>query len=240
LNLPERSHSHGLRRLAAREAIRGSFQAAHAALTDRCGKVIGKRQVEQLAVATAGDIGAFYASRPAQPCTDDALLVPSVDGKGVVMRPEALREQTARAARAKGGNTYRTRLASGEKTGRKRMATVGVVYDAEPVSRRPHHVITLAQPVACGNGNHAIRRHRRGPKAKNKWLTGSIATTSEQVIACVFGQAAARDPEGHRRWIMLVDDAPRQLDLIRAEAERRGVDLCILIDFIHVLELPLV
>lgn len=243
LNLPARSHSHGLRRLAAREAIRGSFQAAHAAVTDRCGPVIGKRQIEELTVATAGDVEAFYASRPPQPYTDDTLLVLSADAKGVVMRPEALREQTAKAARAKGGNTYRTRLAGGEKNGRKRMATLGAVYDAEPVPRRPHHVITLTEPDStAGTGDGYADRHRedptaaRRPKAKNKWLTASIAQTSEQVIAAVFDQAEHRDPEHRRTWIMLVDGAPHQLDLIRAEAARRGIDLHILIDFIHVLE----
>ncbi|MET7458369.1 ISKra4 family transposase [Streptomyces sp. NPDC005574] len=247
LNLPARSHSHGLRRLAAREAIRGSFDAAHAAITDRCGPVIGKRQVEELTVATARDIEKFYASRPPQPYTDGTLLILSTDAKGVVMRPEALRDQTAKAARAKGGNTYRTRLAGGEKNGRKRMATLGAVYDAEPVPRRPHHVVTLTEPdttttssnnigTGTGTGSEHAGHHRKGPKAKNKWLTASIAQTSAQVIADVFDQAEHRDPQHRRRWIMLVDGARHQLDLIQAEAARRGVDLHILIDFIHVIE----
>ncbi len=60
LNLPERLHSHTLRRRAAIEAARGSFQAAQQALTRACGKVAGKRQVEQLTVAAASDIDAFY------------------------------------------------------------------------------------------------------------------------------------------------------------------------------------
>ncbi|MFF3062810.1 hypothetical protein [Streptomyces sp. NPDC057909] len=91
--------------------------------------MIGKRQIEELAVATAGDIEAFYAERAPEPCTDATLLVLSADGKGVVMRPDALRADTA-----KGANTYRTRLASGEKAGRKRMAALGCIYDAEPVA----------------------------------------------------------------------------------------------------------
>ncbi len=146
LNLPERLDSHGLQRRAAVEAVRGSFQAAEQALTRTCGKVAGKRQVEQLTVAAASDIDAFYHTATPLPCSDDTLLVLSVDGKGVVMRPEALREQTRKAAAAKGAGRYRTRLASGEKQGRKRMATLGAVYDADPAPRRPHDVLTPPSP----------------------------------------------------------------------------------------------
>lgn len=93
------------------------------------------RQVQELAVSAAADIDAFYDALVPAPCTDTTPLILSVDGKGMMMRPEALREDTARAAAAKGGNAMKTRLASGEKHGRKRMATLGAVYDAEPAPR---------------------------------------------------------------------------------------------------------
>jgi hypothetical protein len=236
LNLPERLHSHTLRRRAAIEAVRDSFQAAEQAITRACGKVAGKRQVEQLTVAAASDIDAFYQATAPQPCTDDTLLVLSVDGKGIVMRPEALREETRKAAQAKPTGTYRTRLASGEKQGRKRMATLGTVYDADPAPRRPHDVLTPAITIHATPDGDGGRPHRKGLIATAKWLTGSIATTSEQVIAQVFDQAEQRDPTHRRTWIMLVDGARHQLDQVRAEAQRRGVPIHILVDFIHVLE----
>ena len=49
LNLPEEMHSHGLRKLAAIEAARGSNDAAAAAITRATGATIGKRHVEELA-----------------------------------------------------------------------------------------------------------------------------------------------------------------------------------------------
>jgi len=52
----------------------------------------------------------------------------------------------------------------------------------------------------------------------------------------VFDQADQRDPTHRRPWIVLVDGARHQLDLIRAEAARRGVPIHILVDLIHVLE----
>ncbi len=195
----------------------------------------GKRQVEQLTVAAAADIDAFYQAVAPQPATDQTLLVCSVDGKGVVMRPEALRDETRKAAAIKGAGTYRTRLASGEKQGRKRMATLGVVYDADPAPRRPHDVLTPAITLHADDGAGG-RPRRTGPVATAKWLTGSVATTSEQVIASVFDQAEQRDPTCRRTWVVLVDGARHQLDLLRAEAARRKVPVHILVDLIHVLE----
>src|SRR6266540_701171 len=214
LNLPDRRHSHTLKRRAATEAVRGSFEAAEQTLTRACGKVAGKRQVEQLTVAAASDFDAFYTAAAPQPATDDTLLVLSVDGKGIVMRPDALREPTRKAAAVKG---------------------------ADPAPRRPHDVMTPATtlhaaPDGTGGGGGGGRRRRKGPVATAKWLTGSVATTSQQVISQVFDQADQRDPTHRRPWVVLVDGARHQLDLIRAEAARRKVTIHILVDLIHVLE----
>jgi hypothetical protein len=60
LNLPAVKHSHGLRRLAALEAPRTSFEDAQAAILRQTGQQLGKRQLRELAVAAARDITAFY------------------------------------------------------------------------------------------------------------------------------------------------------------------------------------
>ena len=109
LSLPACRPSHALARLAALEAVRGSFEAAHAAVTRRCGPVIGKRQVEQAVVSAACDIAAFYAARVPVPCTASTLLVISADARGIVMRPGALRPATAKAA-ARRGPDHRAQL----------------------------------------------------------------------------------------------------------------------------------
>jgi len=222
LSLPAPRHSHTLARLAALEAARGSFETAHAAITSRCGPVIGKRQIEQAVVAAAADIAAFYATRIPVPCTAPALLVISADAKGVVMRPGALRPATAKAAARQA--RMRTRLSAGEKPNRKRMATLACVYDAEPAPRRPHDVI------APPGGRHGHRTLRPRPKARAKWLAGSVEHDPAEVIAAAFDQAEARDPARRRTWVVLVDGAEHQLDLIRAEAARRGITISIVID----------
>jgi hypothetical protein len=63
LNLPEEKHSHGLRKLAAAELARGSFESAAQAVTRATGAVIGKRQVQELALRAAADVDAFHAAR---------------------------------------------------------------------------------------------------------------------------------------------------------------------------------
>jgi hypothetical protein len=144
------------------------------------------------------------------------------------MRPGALRAATAKAAARLG--KMRTRLSAGEKPNRKRMACLVTVYDAGPAERRPHDVI------APPGGRHGTRTPRPGPKALAKWLAGSVRNDPAEVIAAASDEAQARDPQHLRTWVVLVDGAEHQLDLIRAEAARRDVAIHVIIDIIHVLE----
>jgi len=97
LNLPAEKQSHGLRKLTAIESARGSFGDAAAAITRATGVRMGKRQVEELARRAAADVDAFYAGRRPGPAPDEHVLVLTGDGKGIVMRPDALRPGTAGA-----------------------------------------------------------------------------------------------------------------------------------------------
>lgn len=225
LNLPAEMHSHGLRRLAALESVRGSFADAGAAIERGLGVRVGHRQIEQLVQAASVDVDAFYAARRPDPAGGEALLVLQVDGKGVVMRPGALRPATAKAA-AEAAPKLATRTSRGEKRSRKRMAEVGAVYDATPVVRTAEQVITL------GTG----QEHVRGPKAQGKWLTASVETDAAEVISAVFDEAERRDPQHLRTWVVLVDGNNHQIQQVKAEAAARGVPIDLLIDFIHVLE----
>jgi hypothetical protein len=97
LNLPAERHSHGLRRLAAIEAVRGSFDDAVTAIDRATGVKLGKRQVEQLARAAAVDVDAFYAAwrpepdrQPGEQVTDDRA------DEGATRRDPAHRRTTPR------------------------------------------------------------------------------------------------------------------------------------------------
>jgi len=64
----------------------------------------------------------------------------SVDGKGVVMRIQDLREQTRKAA-MKRKHKMGARLSKGEKRNAKRMATVAAVYTIEPFVPKPEDLV---------------------------------------------------------------------------------------------------
>jgi hypothetical protein len=112
LSLPAGRHLLGLRRLAVTEAVRSSFDQALAAVGRQCGPVVGKRRLEELVVEAAVDVDSLYRARVPLPCSRDMPLVIQADGKGVVMRPEALREATRRKAAQAATQGRRGRLAA--------------------------------------------------------------------------------------------------------------------------------
>ena len=221
LNLPEEKHSHGLRKLTAIEAARGSMEAACAAVTRATGVQIGKRQAEGLVRRAAVDVDAFYLWRVVRPALAGTPLVLTFDGKGIVMLPDALRPATARAAAA-AQSKLATRLSPGEKNGRKRMAELACVYDAAPVPRTPQDVIsTPAQKRRAKKAQAAKPKGRqkpREPQARGKWLTASITDGIPAVIAAAFDEAERRDPQHKREWVVLVDGNSTQIEAVTAEA----------------------
>ena len=226
LNLPDQLHSHGLRRLAAVESTRGSFEEATQALRRATGVAVAKRQVEDLTARAAKDVERFYKARTRTEVDESDVLVISADAKGIVMRPDSLREQTAKAAAA-ATNKLATRLSKGEKRNRKRMAEVGAVYDVAPVPRTPHQVM-----ASKADDEHPPE----APKAKNKWLTASVVEDAAEVVGRLFDEADRRDPAHMRRWVALVDGNNHQIDRIGAEAKSREIDVTIIVDLVHVLE----
>ncbi|MHB8340868.1 MAG: ISKra4 family transposase [Mycobacteriales bacterium] len=227
LNLPVESHSHGLRELTALEASRDSYEATGEAIRRYTGVHVPKRQLIELARAAAVDFEAYYAAagRPATAVGD--VLCISLDGKGVVMRPDALREATAKAA-AQATHKMKTRLSKGEKCGRKRMAELGTVFDVTPAVRSPADILptTAVERAAV----------RPGPDPAHKWLTASVVDDLATVVRKVFDEAERRDPGHQRRWVVLVDGANHQLDRVKAEAKARKIELVVICDFVHVLE----
>lgn len=229
LNLPVEKCSHGLRRHAAIESARGSFDDAVDAVGRACGTQLGKRQVQELAERAAVDFDEFYAARSGPTAADGDVLVLSMDGKGIVMRPEALRTGTAAAAEAvnASGRGLQAGGTLSSRRSRKRMAEVGAVYDITPAPREPADIMRRpgdSRPVP------------EPPKLHGKWLVASVTDDAASVIAEVFAEADRRDPKRSRQWIALVDGNNHQIDRIQAEAAERGIDVTVVVDFIHVLE----
>ena len=225
LNLPKDSYSHGLRERLASEVARGSFDEAVRAIETTTGGKIPKRQAEELTAKVSQDFEAFYEARAGQGAQETLdPLVLSEDGKGIVMRREDLREGTKRAAERE-SHKLKTRLSSGEKRNRKRMATVAAVYSIERQVRTPESVMGVKSEEDASK-----------PRARNKRVWASVERSPEQVTEEVFQEALRRDPKRERPWLMLVDGHKEQLNQIRAAIDRHGVEVTLVLDFIHVLE----
>lgn len=233
LNLPAGLYSHTLARRLALEVTRGSFDDAVDAVARATGQVLGKRLAVELVRDCAADVTGFYARARPEIAPAGRLLVLQFDGKGIVMRPEALRPATAKAA---GQATHRlkTRLSPGEKANRKRMAEIAVVHDTTPAPRTVDDVIPRRRGKA--QATRPTRPRGDGPKAAGKWLTASVVDGIATVITAGFDEAQRRDPHHQRTWVVLVDGNNTQIEAIRTEAARRRVTVTIIVDFVHVLE----
>jgi len=229
LNLPEEKQSHGLRRLAAEDASQLSYDNALASVRRLTGDdALAKRQEEELVGRAAQDFDAYYEEAvPPEPVSRNDLLVLSLDGKGIVMRPEGLREAT-RAAAEQAQTKLERRLSRGEKRNRKRMATVAAVYDVAPYVRTPEDILGDLRPA------RDVSRPR--PRARNKRVWASVEKSAEEVTRQLFDEAERRDPDHRRLWVVLVDGERHQIGRLRAEAKRRGVDPVVVLDLMHVLE----
>lgn len=230
LNLPPDGYSLELRRQLAREAARGSFGEAVEAIHQTTGVLVPKRQAEELAVRAAEDFEEYYAAKQALETVEPAeepILVLSLDGKGIVMRPEDLRAATRKKAEARKPHLT-ARLAPGEKPNSKRMATVATIYEVGRHVRTPEDVFPSPGP----------RREPRTPRPRpvHKRVWASVEQEMEDVVDAMFLEAESRDPERGKEWVVIVDGNEQQIRLVQAAAKAAGVTITLILDVIHVLE----
>jgi hypothetical protein len=228
LNLPPEKYSLEVRRRVAIEAAKSSFDEGLKTLEVYTGAHVPKRQFEELVIRAAQDFEAFYAECQAGARADPhtgSILVLTVDGKGVVMRPEDLREPTQRAAAGR-AKTFTARLGSGRRLHAKRMASVAAIYTVEPFVRTPEEILP-----------ESPRLQETGParpRPEHKRVWASLAQSPEAVIREMFDEAARRDRKGQKRWVALVDGNLPQIDHLQQLAEERNIPLILIVDFIHV------
>lgn len=121
-------------------SIKNSFDDTVESINTTTGTPTAKRQTLQLAQDIAQDFDSYYLNnRYLEPEKNQGILVLSFDGKGILARPDSLRECTAKAA--KRSKNINSRLSQGEKKDRKRMAQVATVYSALPDIRHPDSIM---------------------------------------------------------------------------------------------------
>jgi hypothetical protein len=234
LNLPARSYSHRVQKRVAAKSAKMSFESVASDIETETGVRIGKRQVEEIVYAAAQDFDAFYA----QPCREEVqqqaaakpIQVLTFDGKGVVMRQEALREATRKRAEASAPNPPRG-FHRQDKSNRKRMATVAGIYHIDRHIRSPQAVAQQFAPLRLVPG-----QRQAAPKPVGKTLWASLEKSMNTVIESGFAEAQRRDPMQRAEWVVLVDGDLTQLDDIEQAARAFGVRVVIIVDIMHVLE----
>lgn len=229
LNLPPQKYSLELSRRVAEEAAKTSFDETLESLGKMTGGHVPKRQIEELVRRAARDFDVFYERRQKQTLGVEEtgpILVISVDGKGVVMRTQDLREPTRKAAQ-KRRHKMGARLSKGEKKNAKRTATVAAVYTIAPWVRTPEDLIPE-------NESERVVPLRPRPERKRVWA--SLEKTPEEVIENVFEEAAFRNPGQRKKWVALVDGNKTQIRILRRLAREKGIELTIIVDVVHVTE----
>ena len=96
--------------------------------------------------------------------------------------------------------------------------------------------LRTAQDIIAGlrHVRDATKPPRPRPEGKRVWA--SLTRELKAVIAEAFAEASDRDPEHRKRWLVLVDGDDKLTRWVRAEARRRGVEITLVLDFIHALE----
>ena len=195
----------------------------------------------------AEDFDAFYDDRRAaagEPVADESIVVLTFDGKGVVLHHEDLREATRKAAERRRQQREQlsvfNRLQPGEKKHAKRMATVAAVYAVAPFVRSPEDFLQSLMPRQPAAKTKKARNRaktaavRPRPVAKRVWA--SLEHEPAEVVAEAMLEAERHDPERVKHWVVLVDGAETQLDLVEVGAAAYGVHVTVILDIIHVVE----
>ena len=174
--------------------------------------------------AVSIDFDDFYEQKQQEVNSDADLLVMTTDSKGIVMRTEDLRDATRKAAE-KSKHKIQTRLSTGEKHNRKRMATVASVYEARPHQRTAEQIM--------GQDDDGVPER---PEISNKRVWASVRKSQSEVIEQMFAEAERRDPERKKQRLVLIDGQEAQLRAVEAAIAKSGTNVVIIQDFIHVLE----
>lgn len=231
LNLPPIKVSYTLQQHLAQEVITRSFHEALETLERWTDVTFTHALAQRIVRDAAQDFDAFYAQQYARESVEAQplpLLVLTVDGTGVLVRTEDLRQATRKKRAARPARSRGNPLDQPCREYTRRMATVASAYEVARFVRTPGEIVDrfFALPP------HPPL-HRPVPKAKRLWA--SLTQPSKAVIQALFEDALRRDPHHTKDWGVLVDGDLHQIARVQACAERFAVPLTIVCDIVHVL-----
>lgn len=218
LSLPSRLYSYPLQRRLTTGVARGPFAEAVDALEQTTGTGVSSANVYDVVIDAAKDFDAFYAERscPA-PDDDSTILVATIDGKGVPMRP------------AKGeAATDRPRGSKGPRPNGKREARVAAVYLIAPNVRTPADILG---EIGEKKGPRAVGPERPRPQDKRVWA--SLEKSKDDMFAELAEEMLKRDPQRKRTRVCITDGDPALQNRALAVLGAEGV---LVLDIFHVTE----
>ena len=227
LNLPLRTYSPAMQDRVALGVANDSYDKTVEQIDLHTGGHVPKRQAEVVAREYAQDFDGFYRQRQATEhyqAKEDFLIL-TLDGKGVVMLHEDLREETRRRAE-ESVHRLETRLSAGEKHNRKRMATVAAVYSVDAYPRAPEEIMD----------KEAREQLPPAPKPVDKRVWASLEHSPAEVLDEMVAEGKRRDPTGKLTWVFLVDGSDEQLRQVHKAIKRHKILALVLMDFVHILD----
>jgi hypothetical protein len=214
LALPARSFSYELQRRLVKAAVQNPFLESVQTIADLTGVSVSKRSLEEILPDAALDFDAFYRHRCPDPA-NGSILVAAVDCKGIPMVKPARLQPTLRPVSAKG-----------QRSNKKRMATVAAVFTRAPWVRTPQQVVeSLFRTCRRTPGEEPPP-----PRPENKRVWASLLKGKTALILEVAEEMERRDPSASKTPVALTDGE-------RALQIRVGkLRATLILDLMHVLE----
>jgi len=236
LNLPPELYSLQLRQVVALEAQRGCWDEVVRTVDRYTGGHVPKRQAQALVERAASDFDAFYETTAApvgNGLSDTAIEAASCDSKGVVMLDQGLRDATRKQAEQERAQAVRGDPMAPKKLRKrdKRMAIVTANWEQERHPRTAAQILAKLDRSAAD----AADPSERPPRPQNKRVRASLQKSQAQGICEMFDELERRNPEGHRKNVVLVDGEERQIACVQHEAKERNLAITLVLDLIHAL-----
>jgi hypothetical protein len=243
LQLPSTHYSHGVAREVVEHSVCMGFEQAHDFVKSASSGAVkmGTRQMTETVQRAAQDIDAYLGCNNASTnavandtSEDPLLLVGSCDATGIEVIESSLRDST-RKAKADAQCTKKkvdplVRKAPSHKHS-KRMAMVIAVWEQAPSVRTPELIL---EALWRETDSEESKKQVKLPPREDKFLDASVMESEGTKVAEMFEEMQRRDPEHKRRWIVLVDGKPSQLEAIEEERNRLGVQVTLVVDLLHV------
>lgn len=214
LNLPNTENSYLLQEWGAVLGAEESYEKTARFLETILGTSLWGSSIESIIKETNTNVSRFYQAQP-KPENEEELLVATIDGKGIVMRKDQLKQIPKMKRIRKVGEKEKKK----ERLGKKKMSTVIGVYTIAPHKRTAEELLEKKD------------RKKEMPHPKNKVIR---ATMQSKDIAAQWLKVEVdkRNPEGRKSGVALVDGEHKLRELIKTYLP----GMTIIIDLYHVME----